>query len=79
MKVTEIAPGQKFTILGVEYIMVRQTGEVIDVSNRNQWGRAEGGTHKAHKVVVKINKRRYGWSYPKYMAIEEFYHCKIID
>lgn len=68
MSITEIPVGATFTYLGVEYRMVRQTGKVVDSPNFNQWGRATGGTHKAHKIAVQVNRRHRGWSPVHYTA-----------
>lgn len=67
--IKNLAPGTRFHFFGVDYEMVRVTGEVVDMPKRNQWGRSIGGTYKADKVVVKVNKGpRRGWSLPHYTA-----------
>lgn len=64
-------PGTLFTVMGVEYEFVRDAGE-IDQGNRNQWGRSEPGTHKAQKIVVRVNMRHRGWSHPKYVGFAHY-------
>lgn len=59
-KIEDVKPGQTFLCMGVEYKMLRHAGEV-QMPNRNQWGRLEGGTHTALKCAVKVNKRHKGW------------------
>lgn len=59
---TDLNAGDYFTYLGVQYQFLRITGEV-DMLNRNQWGRATGGTHPAIRAAVKVNKRHRGWQF----------------
>ena len=72
-KFENIKSGSCFSVLGVTYQMVRDTGEVVDQPNRNQWGRREGGTHKARKVAVRVWQRHRGWSYVQYVAFADYY------
>ena len=60
--IENVKPGQTFKCLGVEYKMLRFAGEV-QMPNRNQWGRSEGGHHTALKVAVKVNRHHKGWRF----------------
>jgi hypothetical protein len=66
--ITTLAPGTLFTVLGVEYKFLRIKGETHQQPNRNQWGRATGGTYEAYSVAVKVNRRHRGWQF-SYLAI----------
>lgn len=79
MNIENVPAGTFFTYLGVNYRCVRQTGQVIDMANRNQWGRSVGGTHKAHKVCVTVDKRHRGWSRPHYTAFRLGAVVHIVD
>lgn len=59
-KIEDVKPGQTFSCLGVEYLMLRFAG-MCEQPNRNQWGRSEGGTYTAHRCAVKVNRRHKGW------------------
>lgn len=76
-KIEDVKPGQTFTCLGVEYKMLRFDG-MCEQPNRNQWGRATGGTYTAHRCAVKVNKRHRGWWF-SYTAFMPGTYVKIID
>lgn len=61
IKIQDVKPGQTYTTTwGGEYKMLRACGEIQQM-NRNQWGRAEGGTHTELKFAVKANRLHKGW------------------
>lgn len=60
IQIENVKPGQTFTLLGVEYRLLRHAGTCVQ-PNRNQWGRATGGTYTAHRAAVKVNKGHRGW------------------
>lgn len=62
-KIEDVKPGQTFRVGAYgEYKMLRHCGDV-DQPNRNQWGRATGGTHVERKCAVKVNRRHKGWRF----------------
>lgn len=66
-EIENVKPGQSFRVLGVAYTLVRDTGKVIDMPRRNNWGRPVGGTFKARKLVVQTwDYRRDDWGQPHY-------------
>lgn len=77
-KVENIKPGTIFYILGVKYLMMRDTGNTVDQPNINQWGRRTGGTHKARRVVVQTFRHHRGWSKPHYLAVAD-HHRIVVD
>jgi hypothetical protein len=59
--------GTYFLYGGMAYQFVRDAKRQQQTPNRNQWGRAEGGTHTSDVLVVRINMRHKGiWT--KYVA-----------
>lgn len=67
IQIENVKPGQTFTLLGVEYKMLRIAGEV-DQPKRNNWGRLIGGTYRAHRCAVKVNRHHKGWWF-SYLAV----------
>lgn len=67
MNFETMTKGTLFTFMGVRYEFVRNAG-TCQTANRNQWGRSTGGTHTAHKIAVKVDKRHRGWSPVHYTA-----------
>ena len=57
--------------------MLRHTGDV-EQRNRNQWGRAEGGTHIEHGCAVKVNRLHKGWWF-SYVSFHKGTTVTIID
>lgn len=66
IQIENLTTGQTFRMLGVQYRLVRNTGKVVDTPKRNNWGRLVGGTYKAHKLVVEVDRLHRGWSSPHY-------------
>jgi hypothetical protein len=65
IEIEKVRPGQHFTLLGVEYKMLRIEPGTHKQLCRNQWGRAEGGTYDAISVCVKVNRHHKGWWFSK--------------
>ena len=66
-EIKNLTPGTRFHFFGVDYELVRFTGTVVDAPKRNNWGRLIGGTYRADRVVVRVNRGPYkGWTAPHY-------------
>lgn len=65
IQIEEVAKGQKFTLLGVEYKMLRIQEGLHKQPKRNQWGRAIGGHYDAMTVCVMVNRYHRGWRFTK--------------
>lgn len=63
--IENVKSGQTFTLLGVEYKMLRIEPGTHKQPIRNQWGRAEGGHYDALTVHVKVNRHHKGWRYSR--------------
>lgn len=73
MNIADVKPGTFFHSFGGDYEMIRQTGEIVERGNRNQWGRSEPGTHKEIKCVVRHYRGPYrGWTRPHYATFYLF-------
>lgn len=59
VSIFDVPAGTEFKSLGHTSVMVRVTDKVQKNPNRNQWGRATGGTHDARVCVVKSPNHRY--------------------
>jgi len=70
--------GTIFTCLGVRYEFVRYAGETTSL-NRNQWGRATGGSHPAHKVAIRVWRYHRGWSPVHYTAFGHHYVPIVVE
>ena len=69
MNIEAVKPGQSFSILSVEYRLVRSTGEYTDVRVINRWGRATGDRTRALKVVVERKRHDGRMTRPHYMHV----------
>lgn len=66
IQIESVRPGQHFTLLGVEYKMLRIESGTHKQPVRNQWGRVEHGSYyDALTVCAKVNKRHRGWWFTK--------------
>ena len=65
IQIEEVAKGQKFTLLGVEYKMLRIQEGLHKQPNLNRWGRSIGGHYDAMTVCVMVNRLHRGWRFTK--------------